>query len=279
VAEADDAATCRRKLALRLTETSTLLPEDLRLAATVGLGLHPDAQQGFLDARISWLADRLHCKERTARRRLDTALRLLTEELVREAERPLANADPDGWYIESFRALVRMDIDPPEAIEERVAVATVDGLTELAASVSVPRHPDDKSETHQLDVELVYGGRLELREQPYESYFRNVITLPTPLNAGQQHKYAMKVRLPPGQPMAPHYVHVPLRRSDHFELRIRFDPARLPPIVWRLTEVATAVIYEDKPKSDVLEPDRFGEISCEFRNLRQGYGYGLRWLD
>lgn len=277
IVEQDDPSAMGRKLTLRLTETATRLPEDLRIVAMVGLGLHPDADQRFLDDRLEWLAQRWKCGERTVVRRLNEAIHHLAQELVREEQRGLPKADPDGWYVESFKALLRMDVDPPEALEDRIAVATVDGLTELATSISVPRHPDDKSETHQIDVELVYGGRLELREQPYETYFRNVIALPAPLNIGEQHKYAMRVRLPGGQPMAPHYVHVPLRRSDHFELRIRFDPARLPRMVWRLTEVATAVIYEDKPTSDILEPDCFGEIQCEFRNLRQGFGYGLRW--
>jgi hypothetical protein len=194
--------------------------------------------------------------------------------------RPPQPHDPlDGWFIESFTALLRLDAEPVEALEHRVVVSTVDGLSELETSVSVPRHPDDAGQAHRLDSELLYGGSLELREQPYESYFRNVIVLPRPLRPGERHKYALRLRIPPGQPMAPHYVHVPFRRSDHFDLRVRFDPQHLPRAVWVLRAAPTAVIYEREPAAETVLPDRFGEVQVSFRELRPGLGYGLRWSE
>ena len=186
-----------------------------------------------------------------------------------DAGRPPQPHDPlDGWFIESFTALLRLDTEPVEALEHRVVVSTVDGLSELATSVSVPRHPDDAGEAHRLDSELLYGGSLELREQPYESYFRNVIVLPRPLRPGEKHKYALRLRIPPGQPMAPHYVHVPLRRSDHFDLRVRFDPQHRPRAVWVLRAAPTAVISEREPAAETVLPDRFGEVQVSFGELR-----------
>jgi hypothetical protein len=185
----------------------------------------------------------------------------------------------DSWYIESFTALLRLDAEPVEAIEQRAVVATADGLSELATSVSVPRHPDDSCPAHRLDAELLHGGSLELREQPYESYFRNVIVLPAPLRAGERHEYALRLRIPLGQPMASHYVHVPFRRSDYFELRVRFSLDRLPRSVWVLSGAPTAVIYERSPASRTLSPDRFGEIHVRFRDLRLGLGYGVCWQE
>jgi hypothetical protein len=188
--------------------------------------------------------------------------------------------DPlDGWFVESFTALLRLDTEPVEALEHRIIVSTVDGLTELETSVSVPRHPDDASQAHRLDSELLYGGSLELREQPYESYFRNVVVLPRPLGRDEQHKYAMRLRIPPGQRMAPHYVHVPFRRSDHFDLRVRFSPQQLPRTVWVLRAAPTAVIYEREPAAETVRPDRFGEVQVSFRDLRLGLGYGLCWTE
>jgi len=186
---------------------------------------------------------------------------------------------PDSWYIESFTALLLLDAEPVEAIEQRVIVATADGLSELDTSVSVPRHPDDAGPVHRLDAELLHGGSLQLREQPYESYFRNVILLPVPLRAGERHEYALRLRIPPGQPMASHYVHVPFRRSDYFELRVRFDLDRLPRSVWMLSGAPTAVIYERSPASQTLSPDRFGEIHLRFSDLRLGLGYGICWQE
>lgn len=275
----DGFGTWREKLASHLTEAAKRLPEDVQLAVLVGLGLHPEANQRFLEDRLVWLSERLGCATRTATRRLDEALTLLAEELVKSAGPRTAAETGEGWYVESFKALLRMDIDPPEAIEERVLVTTVDGLVELDLATSLPRHPDDVGDKHQLDAELLYGGKIQLTEQPFESLFRYVLALPEPRQAGQRHTYALKLRPPPGQLMAPHYVHVPLRRSDAFDLRIRFDLANLPRRIWRLDEVPTAVIYDRKPGPDLLTPDRFGEIYTEFRNLRQGHGYGVCWQE
>ena len=183
----------------------------------------------------------------------------------------------DGWFSESCTALLRLDTQPIESLEQRVVVAAADGLSELVTSMSVPRRPGDRRPGHDLDVELLHGGSLELREQPFECYFRNVIVLPRPLRRGERHEYAMRFRLPPGQPMASHYVQVPLRRTDFFEARVRFSPERPPRTVWKLSGVPTAVIYEGEPTRDRLLPDRFGEVHVSFRDLRMGLSYGVCW--
>src|SRR5439155_4360685 len=118
------------------------------------------------------------------------------------ARRQRPDVAPDGrrsdsaaWTVASFVALLRMDVEPPEAIELRRIVAATDGLDELVTSISVPRHPDDRSGSHGLRAELLFGGRLERREQPYESYFQNVIALAGPLAAGGEHDYAIRLTM------------------------------------------------------------------------------------
>jgi Helix-turn-helix domain len=197
-----------------------------------------------------------------------------------DAGRPPQPHDPlGGWFVESFTALLRLDAEPAEALEHQIIVSTVDGLAELATSLSVPWHPDDASQEHELESELLYGGSLELREQPYESYFRHVIVLPRPLRRDERHKYALRVRIPPGQLMAPHYVHVPYRRSDHFDLRVRFSPQRPPRAVWLLRAAPAAMICERGPAAEQVLPDRFGEVQVSFSDLRLGLGYGLCWSE
>lgn len=209
---------------------------------------------------------------------LDAPVQVLGAEEADERQDPAR--EDDGWYVESFSALLHLDAAPIEALENRTVVATQDGVRKLATSISVPRHPaDDAERPHSLETELLEGGTLELREQPYENYFRNVIALPQPLRRGDRHDYQLRLRIPPGQLMACHYVHVPLRRSDFFELRVCFDRQHLPRAVWALCGAPTAVIYERYPTQHVLEPDRFGEVYVRFRNLRLGFGYGLCWQD
>jgi Helix-turn-helix domain len=196
---------------------------------------------------------------------------VITEPVVTDA------SSDDGWYIESFGALLRLDAEPVEALEFRRVVATVDDLTELVTSLSVPRPPDDPGGAHDLDSELLYGGTLERRGQPYDSFFQNVIVLPAPLRAGQRHEYAIRHRIPPGQRMASHYVHVPYRRSDRFELLVRFAAAAPPSVVWVLRDAPTAAIYRGAPSADLLSPDQCGEVRVSFTGLRPGLGYGISW--
>jgi Helix-turn-helix domain len=193
-----------------------------------------------------------------------------------EAARPDAGA-ADGWIIESFSALLRLDADPVEAAEFRRIVATVDGLGELVTSLSVPRQSGDSGQSHDLESELLYGGSLQRRAQPYDSYFQNVIVLPHPLRSGDRHEYAIRHRIPRGQQMASHYVHVPYRRSDRFELRVRFGASQQPREIWVLRDAPTAVIYAREPSAETLMPDRFGEVQVTFTGLRPGLGYGISW--
>jgi hypothetical protein len=189
---------------------------------------------------------------------------------------PAARA-AENWFTESFTALVRADIDPVEVIERKTIVATADDVAEIAMSVSVPRHPDALDRPVGLESELLYGGALELRRQPYDSFFANMIVLPRPLRAGERHEYSIRLRIPHGQRMASHFLHVPFQRSDHFELRVRFDPRRLPRRVWLLRDAPTAMIYQCEPAAQTVVPDRFGEVYASFREMRPGLAYGVRW--
>lgn len=185
---------------------------------------------------------------------------------------------PDGWYVKSFTARLRLDTPQPQAEERREIVAAVDGLTEVATSISVPRHPRDDAPDHRLEASVEFGGSLRERAQPYESVFQHVIALPSPLRRGESHSYVLVLRVPDGQPMAPHYVYIPLCRSDRFVLEVRFAPARRPAAVRLLDGVPPAVINEPE-SGQPLEPNNLGEVRAEFTNLRRGLGYGLRWRD
>jgi hypothetical protein len=276
VVEGDDSVTVRHKVTVKLSELATTFPEDLRLALLAELALHPDAGQRLLTQRMEWLSTQLTRDLRTARRRADEAcLRLAeaAEALVTEN----GGGSDDGWYIRSFNAVVRMDTPTPEVIERRTIVATRDGLDQIVRWMSVVRHPGDQGTAHGLSASILYGGRLVQREQPSESHFRFVVALPTALRTGQTHELGMMFRLPPGQRMRTHYVCTPLRRCDHFELRIRFDLARVPRTIWRLTAAPIRVVDDAEPCGELLSVDSAGEIRADFRDLAQGLCYGIQW--
>jgi hypothetical protein len=246
--------------------------------AQIQRALDQDAPHGRLGSIAPPWGDAESPDAAGAADRVRPGLRAANEAAARGGIPSVATGAED-WFVESFSALLRLDTEPVEALEQRVIVATSDGLSELATSVSVPRHPTDADQAHGLESELLHGGSLELREQPYESYFRNVIVLPRPLSKGERHGYALRLRIPAGQRMASHYVYVPFNRSDHFELRVRFNPQHLPRAIWALHGVPTAVIYEHGPTQATLAPDRFGEVHVAFRTLRLGLGYGVCWQE
>jgi hypothetical protein len=185
---------------------------------------------------------------------------------------------PHGWYVKSLITLLCLDTGTPWALEERTVVATRDGLSEIATSMSVPRHPADDSTEHGLHTEVLSGGRLELRDHPHESQFRHVIALARPLAAGDQHEYKLSLRIPPGQMMIGHSVQIPLQRSDFYRLTVRFPPDRQPPALWIMDGVPPAVIRDQNPNGMNIIPDSFGEVTVEFNDLVQGQAYGLRWI-
>jgi hypothetical protein len=68
----------RQRLTKFLEEQAVGLPEDLRTAFEAALALREDVRHRFLEERMRWLADTLQRDIRTARRRADEAMRMVS---------------------------------------------------------------------------------------------------------------------------------------------------------------------------------------------------------
>jgi hypothetical protein len=280
IADHDSESDIRRRLSDRINSALATLPDEPRIALSVALCLHPGARLRGFEQRREWLARHLKVSSRTALRRVDEAVSMLVAAMWQEYQAgPPDPAPDDGYYVERLSTLLVLDGERPEALERRIIVAEQDGLEEITNRVSVPRHTTDTRPAHGLLVDLLYGGTIEAREQPYESVFRHTIRLPVALRKGERHEYLIRRTLPAGQSMAPYHAHVPLRRCDRFELRIRFDHRRPPSAVWRMEGVPTAVLRERDPAAERVRPDRSGEVLAEFRDLVRGLAYGFRWRE
>lgn len=272
ISESDDAAAIRHKVTSRLADLARELPQDLRLAAVAALGLQEDTQQQFLKDRVRWLADRQQRDGRTIRRRIDQAMSLLAEVATSDI-----HAEPRkenrGWHTRRFEAVLRMDKPTPECLERRWIVAEQDGLDEIQVSITLP--PGDDGPLDLL-IEPYHGVALVARERRAANRFAFVLRLPRTLHAGDEHEYALVARVPDHQPMREHYVFVPERRCDEFDLRVRFDPDHGPDRIWSMAEVFHREIDERTP-ADLLELDRVGEVHLYFDDLIPGRGYGAQW--
>jgi hypothetical protein len=276
----DDPPLIRRKLVLRLTRLSAKLPSDLKLAATVALGLHNQVDGEFLDQRIAWLANTFDRDPRTARRRIDSAFRLLAELLYDTGtrDRKADSYSADGWYVESLKAILRMDLDPPTLTEERRIVAQVDDLDELILPVSALRTPEIP-EDEGLRAEIGYGGEIVEAQRISSGHSRFILRLPKPLAMGQHHDYSIQFKSYSRDHMRPYYVFTPLRRCEEFTIRARFDSRRAPRLVWRINGLPARAFEDFTPGADQLTVDRVGDITLEFHDLQQGLSYGLQWQD
>ena len=274
ITDTDQPAAARQKLVLRLTELCGRLPPDLKLAALAALGLHEEAAGEFLDRRISWLASVLDRDPRTARRRIDLAFRRLHELLGAPAFRsdlhPLA-----GWYVESMKAMLRLDRTPPELQEERRIVAEVDELDELVLPFSVPAEPGSDP-VPDITADALSGGEIVEARQVSASHAQFIMRLPNPLRLGQRHEYGIRFT-PQRTELRPYYAMTPLRRCEEFSVRVRFDRAAPPSRVWRLNGVPARVIDDGVDSGDALTVNRVGEVGLEFHDLHQGLSYGLQW--
>jgi hypothetical protein len=274
----------RRKLLAFLDELAGNLPEDLRLAFSAALALDEGVRYRFLEERMRWLAARLHRDVRTARRRVDEAIRFAEASAGAQA---LDDRDyvPDRWYLARLRTLLRLDGEQPTAIEERTIVATVDGLTEFVISTSVPRpaiadprhgSPIDAPE-QRLEFGVIYGGSLSRCEQPAASYFRYFIQFPRPLGHGESHEVAVALTIPSGQPFNPRYTFQPLHRCDEFDLRVRFGSRNPPARVWNIAGLPRGMVDDFADPGALVRPDAAGDMHLRYQYLRTGLAYGARW--
>lgn len=278
IAADEDEFTCREKLVEYLDRILATVPAFEREVVAVAIGLHPDAKDLTSQAaRLQRIELDRQRDPKTVRRWLDQALARVAKSVARQIADGDDGADT-GWYVESLRSVLRLDLAAPVAYEDRRIVATRHGIRELTHRASLPRLPGPQIEGRRLDVDLDYGGRLRL-DYATETDFRYVIALSRPLDWGERHEFRLTTRLPPGLPMAPHYTCVPQRRFDFFELRIRFDRHRLPRQVHRIERGSPRSADAGVRTPEVLVPDESGEVTARFQRLVPGYSYGLQWTD
>jgi hypothetical protein len=257
---------------------------DLQLAALAALGLHEDAGHPTLEARTSWLAGRLFCDYRTARRRTDAAIKVFVERVAggpllksKQRARPDDPERTDDWFVRLFRVVFVLDACSPEAIEHRVIEFTKDRVEQITYRFSLPRAEPGTADQHEIEADAIHGVRIVDCERPVPEHFRFTLALPRSFSTGEQHEYGFRTRVPAGQPMQPYYVYTPYRRCDRFELIVRFDPMSPPAMIWQLSEAVIPMIESSHPVGPELQVDRLGEVRVTFDNLKRGLGYGLRW--
>lgn len=244
----------------------------------LNIGWEDDSASELLEGRIARLSELASRDPRTVRRRIDEAMNRLVDEVVAEenwAEMGRQES-AEEWYIKSIRAIVRLDLPNPEAVDERQIVVQGTPLSGISLPFTLPRHPDDHGATHELRTDMLFGGKFVVNQRVSDSRFDIKVQFPRVLEPGETHRYAIIYRIPEGQQMTPHYVHVPYRRCDNFELLVRFGNS-IPTDIRRITAAFHREIEDRQPDTEILQPDGAGEVHVRFANLRVGFAYGMQW--
>lgn len=266
----DSPALVRRKVGERLTELCGRLPTDLRISVLAALALHPEADHQFMQDRMGWAAQQINRDHpRAAVRRMKIGFGIIAEQLDDLVDDPSIN---QGWHTGSLRALLRMDVDPPQLLEERTIVATADGLEEIEARLSAPGRSTD----NPITATVLYGGEITDSERVAPSHRKFALRLPAPLRAGWQHEYGVRFTAHPRAVMPPYYVLTPLQPCAKFSVRVRFG-TDVPARIWRVDGIPPRAFDDYAPEDGLVTADRFGEVALEFSRLHQGLSYGVRW--
>ncbi len=272
-----DVSDLRRSLANELSSSAARLPDDLSMAVMASLGLLTETRQmEHFGDRVTWLAERVARNDRTILRRIDDAEKLLAEEVSTElrTRRGHVTSSANGWYLDEFRTVLRLDTPTPESHERRRIVSTKPGLSEVMAWLDVPRDHDQPR--MNLQAEMLVGGRLVRRADPAGNRHAFFIELPEPLAAGEMHEYELILRVPPGEPMRSHYIFTPEYQCNAFDLTVRFDLAR-PPAWIRVVSGETVRMFDPGHPGDPVSLNGAGEAHVRFSNPVMYLGYGLQW--
>lgn len=265
-----------RDLQAGIVEAARRMPADLRGAVLVGLAVEGWSDEPFLTDRISAVARAMDRDARTARRRLDTATRMLADAILGRRRPAGSNAyAPPGWYVESLAATLRLDLPAARLTEDRVVVAETDGLDTLFATLSLP--PLDPYAAPDLAVVAEAGCLIRGATRVSESYWRYELALPRPLRAGEAHRYVLSFSVPDRAAMRPYYTLIPLRRTRRFSAEIRFAGPDAVALAWRLDGVPQVVLEDGEPTETLLRLDDTGVVRVRFEHVEQGLCYGVRW--
>jgi hypothetical protein len=274
VAPNDSAAVVRRKVRHCLTELTKELPDDMAAQARKALGLDGSATVRY-EERVAQLARQMGRDPRTARRRLDQVLSRLAEHALEAAPRPLPAAPKAPWHTVHLQVVVLLSAEVAEVFETRRIVAHEPGLTEIEHAMSVVRPPGSGYRVEGMDVHVIHGAAIEPPEQqgPRSLGFR--LRLPKPLSEGQEHEFSLRTTLT--QPFEPYYACTPRYPCDRFDLKIRFQPGRIPERIWLLDTELSMALADPWPYRKALQADRLGEVRHEFIDLEPNRSYGINW--
>lgn len=252
------------------------LPETVQPAVLAGLGLRAGAQMWFLGDRLNVVAAESGYSVKTVRRRYLEGMELLADVLltdhVEHAETP-----PTDFWCADFGIELVLRGRGIELIETRTIVADQAGLDTVPLAWA--SGGATLADGERLTVDCLHGGLILPDDGISEGSWRGRLALPRALRPGERHEFRLRV-VDPGH-TDPFVILTPQRRVDRLLVRVKFPlrhgDAAPPPAVERLDGILARFVTDQTLRGTPVEVDAVGEVAEEFRGLRAGFSYGVRW--
>ena len=260
-------AEARERVRAGLFALAERLDPDLRRAFLESAGFRRDAAPAAGD-RIKATATMLGTSERTAYRRVDEAVAEMALLLQSRDGRP-ALVDLDYVFLRSH---FRVDLtgDAPLMVMERTISARSDGVSRIDERVNLPR-----TRHQQLHFRALEGCRVESNNFLTPGMWAITLSFPRPLNAGEEHTFAVSVRLPDHDSLEPVVGFFPHTASYDAAVDLQFGDRR-PVALERFQEAPPVGHVSQIPGAEPVEPI-LARHHFSFTTMKPGFCYGVRW--
>ncbi len=243
------------------------LSDDLRTAFLESAGFRRDAPASA-PARVQAAADQLRVSRRTAYRRLDEAVDQVVAMLAPGAEKCIVQ-DIDYVFL---NARVRVDLEGsyPTIVNERTIGARSEGVNHLDERLVLPRLTEG-----DLNLRALEGCAIDEKVRVSQGVWALRVRLPHELAVGEQHSFALSIRLPDHESLEPFIGFLPYTTSLDATIELRFGD-QLPATLEQF--VAPPPIPGAARPSDLHPVTPIGRRHAfSFPEMRPGLCYGIKW--
>lgn len=240
---------------------------ELRVVFLEACGFRRDSPQNA-SARVQAAADLLQVSRRTAYRRLDDAVDQIVAMLLEGSEKCIVQ-DIDYVFL---NAHMRVDLegDHPTIVTERTISARSAGVDHLDERLFFPRLAEG-----DLNLRALEGCAVEENTYVGAGVWALRVRLPRELKVGEQHAFALSLRLPDHDSLEPFIGFLPYTTSFDATIELRFGD-RLPAALEQF--VGPPPIPSSPRPSDVRPVTPIGRRhSITLPQMRPGLCYGVRW--
>lgn len=257
----------REQVHRRLVTAAEQVDKNLSTIFLTAAGFRRDAPPGVA-ARLQAAAAPLQISERTARRRYQRACARIAAILV-SSETRSALADIDYVYLAS-RTWIDLRDDEPAIVISRTLSARTDRIDHIEDRFRLPRFTGD-----QLTVISLEGCRLERSTLVGDRIWALTLGFPHVLRLGDQHTFAISIRLPDRDSLDPFVGFLPHTTSLDATVELLFGERRpavlekfsTPPPVDGLTRI---------PGAETIRPVEDRHLFV-FEQMKPGLCFGIRW--